>query len=124
MGDILDLARRDANFIIKSGGLQSDIIFRNPLGDDVPVQGIATKHHMSYDEDGQLQNAKNAHITVNESDLTDAGIVTRNGTGEVYLLNMQVAVADSTGVVKEYVIRQNWPNETLGHIVCLISDFE
>jgi hypothetical protein len=124
MGDILDLARRDAAFIINQGGFQSDITFVVDGGDDVVIQGLATKHHLGYNEDGQRVSVKNAQITINESDLTDAGITTRAANGEVGLRNQVVNYADSTGTTHSYVIIDRFPNETLGHIVCILGDYE
>lgn len=122
MGDTLTLARRDAADIINSGGFESDITFDNPGGDPVVIKGTASKHHMSYDDDGLRVNTKNAQITVNEADLVDAGITTRNAEREVNLKGRFISYVDSTGVASDYVITEVFPNETLGHIVCTLGE--
>lgn len=123
MGDILDLARADASFIINDGGFQVDITF-NPGPSQFLIKGLATKHHLSYDEEGLRANVKQAHITINEADLVTAGYTTRNQTGEIHLIGLVISYADSTGTASKYVIIETYPNETLGHIVCILGDFK
>jgi len=123
MGTILDLARRDSAFIINAGGFETDITF-TVGGNPVIVKGIATKHHIGYDDDGERVNTKNAQITVNESDLLAIGITTRGASGEVNITSNIISYADSTGNTSSYVITENYPNETFGHIVCMLGDYQ
>jgi hypothetical protein len=67
-------------------------------------------------------NTKNAHIAISEKFLSDASYPYRNLSGEVSLKNHRIAVADSTGLVKNYVIREIFPDETIGLIVCILGD--
>lgn len=90
----------------------------------VDVKGLHTKHHTDIDTDGNLVNTKNAHIAISEKFLTDAGYPVRNSAGEVSLFNHKVTVKDSTGLNKQYVIREFFPDETIGLIVCILGDFE
>lgn len=90
----------------------------------VDVKGLHTKHHISIDTDDNLVNTKNAHIAISEKFLTDAGYPVRNAAGEVSLFNHKVTVKDSTGLNKQYVIREFFPDETIGLIVCILGDFE
>lgn len=122
MGSVLDLARRDAAFIINNGGFETDITFQTS-GDPVVIRGLATKHHIGYDEDGMRVNTKQAQITINEADLVAANIPVRGTSGEVNLTKRIVSYADSTGNTASYIIRENYPNETLGHIVCILGDY-
>lgn len=123
VGNILNFARRDAARIINAGGFQTDITFKETSG-NVIVQGTATRHHLGYNEDGQLASVKNVHVTVNEQDLIDAGVITRNDTTEVALRGKVLSYADSTGIEKTYTIVERMPNETLGHIVLILADYE
>ncbi len=122
--DILNLARRDAAQLIGSAGFETPITFNRIGAEDVVITGLATKHHLGYNEEGIRANVKNAQITVNESDLVDAGIVTRNGSNEVYLYRQIISYPDSTGNSRDYVITETFPNETLGHIVCILGNFQ
>lgn len=123
MGDILDLARRDAAMITNAGGFDVDITFKES-GGDVVVKGTSSKHHLAYDETGQRVSSKNAEVTVNEADLIAAGITVRNTTGEVDLRRKVISVADSTGNQKTYVVRERFPDETLGIIVLILGDYK
>lgn len=123
MGSTLDLARRDAARFINNGGFEVTITFKEDSG-EVYVKGLATKHHNSIDTDGLPIIGKNTHITINESDLVVKGITVRNSEGEVAIKDKLVSWADSSGVSKDYIIDQVMPNETLGHIVCILGDVE
>jgi hypothetical protein len=41
----------------------------------------------------------------------------------VALQGHKVAVADSTGVVKNYVVREQYPDETIGLIVLILGTY-
>lgn len=107
-------------------GATFDYTFDNTFANgQITLHGLHTKHHMAVEvETGKQVNSKNAHCSFSEKFLTDAGYPVRDNSGEVYLKNHRVAVKDSTGVVKEYVILQWFPDETIGLIVCILGDFE
>ena len=87
------------------------------------VNGIHTKHHLGLNgETGQIVNTKKASIAVAEAEFGD--YVVRNASQEVALIGHFVNVKDSSGVEKYYVIRENFPDESLGLIVCILGDFE
>lgn len=100
------------------------IDFEAPTSETATVGGIATKHNIGVDTEGNLVNTKNAHISVAEKLLTDAGYPVRDANGEVSLKGHRVDYVDSTGISKEYVIQQTFPDETVGMIVCILEDFE
>jgi len=88
------------------------------------LQGLHTKHHIGINgETGQRVNTKQASVTVNESFFNDVGYLVRVN-GEVSLRDHQVAVKDSTGNVCTYVVREWFPDESLGVIVCILGDLE
>ena len=95
-----------------------------PTGETATVTGLHTKHHLGIDKEGAAVNAKNAHVSVSEELLTAAGYPVRNDAGEVNLKSHRVSVADSTGTAKEYVVAQWFPDETVGVIVMILTDFE
>jgi hypothetical protein len=84
---------------------------------------LATKHHIGVDTDGNLVNTKNAHISFSEEILNDIEFSVRDSSGEVNLSSFIVEFADSTGIIKKYVIREWFPDETVGIIVCILGDF-
>ena len=88
------------------------------------VVGLANKHNIGIDSEGNLMNSKNAHVSVAEKLLTDTGYPVRNADGEVDIKGHRVDYIDSTGVSKKYVIQESFPDETVGMIVCILGDFE
>ena len=94
-----------------------------PTAEVANIAGIATNHHIGVDTDGNPINTKNAHITISEQLLIDAGYPVRMNN-EVSLIEHRVSYKDSTGVTKEYVIEETFPDETIGMITCILNDFE
>lgn len=87
------------------------------------LYGLHTKHLMEVKMDTQERvNTKKSSVTVSEFAFNAVGYPVRDANGEVNLLEHQVAVKDSTGVVCNYVVIQNYPDETLGLIVCILGD--
>lgn len=122
-GDILQAARNDAKKILASGGFEEDITLSTPDGGlTISTKGLATKHHINFEMEGPV-NSKNAHICIDESDITDKNYIVRNSDGEVNLLSHKVQVSDNTGEIKKYLIKEHFPNETLGLIICVLEDF-
>jgi len=123
-GSLLQSIRQDAKRYITSGGFEENINITTP--DDAQsfnITGWATKHHLNFDTDGTQINSKNAHICIDEQKLVDVGYPVRTNE-EVNLLGHKVIVKDSSGIDKKYVIRENFPDETFGLIVCILGDFE
>lgn len=124
-GRIFQLAKRDAKRFVTSGGFEESITIKTPTGsNELSLTGFATKHHLSFDTDGLPTNSKNVHICVDENILIAAGYPVRNAKGEVYLYKHRVSFPDSTGIVKHYVVTENFPDETLGLIVLILADFK
>lgn len=118
-----DLAKADIEQITSNSDEWSrPVTFTSLTGETIQVNCIHTKHHLGIDTDGNRVNSKNAHISVSEKHLVDEGYPVRNTAGEVSLYLHKVSVADSTGIVKNYKITENYPDETVGLIVCILSD--
>jgi hypothetical protein len=98
--------------------------FTSPDGETATINVIHSKHHLGIDTDGNRVNSKNAHISFAENNLTAEGYTVRNAADEVSMINHRVTVADSTGIQKEYVIKEAYPDEMVGLIVCILNDFE
>ena len=83
---------------------------------EIPGNGI--------DDDGNVVNTKNAHISFSEKQLTDASYPTRNADGDVALYGHKATWIDSTGSSITYTIREFFPDETIGVILCILGDLE
>jgi hypothetical protein len=105
-------------------GFTKSIFFRAPTSETATIFGMHAAIHMGTDTDGQVVNAKKAHVSISESALTDLGYPTRNAAQEVDLKDHRVSVTDSTGITKEYIISETFPDEAVGLIVCFLKDFE
>lgn len=122
---LLEQAKKDIKDITTNlDGWGVSIVFTAPDDSTVTIRGLHTKHHMAIDEDGHRVNSKNAHISFAEESLTDAAYIVRDASGSVNLTGHRVTVKDSTGIDKNYVIREVFPDETIGLIACILGDFE
>ena len=126
MGRILDLAKRDVKKI--SGNLNGwavELVLTTP--DDtksIIIAGIHVKIGRGVGTDGNQINTKIAPIAFHEEYLTAQSYPVRNAAGEVALMKHKVAVKDSTGTVKNYVIDQCFPDEALGLLSCILGDLK
>ena len=124
MSSIIQAAIADARKII-SGGFGEALTLSTPSGDmTIQIKGLASKHHLGFDMDGNVVSSKNAHVCVSEKDLSEAGYPVRNAKQEINLHQHKVSFKDSSGVVKNYVVRENFPDETLGLITLILGDWE
>jgi hypothetical protein len=122
---LLDIARKDIALITSDlSGFGESVALENPQTQEIEITGLHSKHHLGIDTDGARVNSKNAHISFSEQNVIDAGLTIRNNSGEVNLKGWKVRCKDSTGYVKLYVIREWFPSETTGLIVCILDDFE
>lgn len=125
MGSLIELAKRDAKRFVTNGGFEEPLTIATPNGVlTIALTGWATKHHISFDADGNQINAKNVHVTLNEELLTTLGYPVRNARGEVNLMGHLVSFADSSKVIKNYIVRENYPDEVLGLIVLILGDYK
>jgi hypothetical protein len=123
-GKLLAAIRRDAQKFATAGGFEEDITLTNPGGTQtITLTGLATGRWQSYlDTDGKLVNSASYHISVPEKALTDLEYVVRSPTsGKVKLENHRVTVKDNTGVPRNYVVNECFPNSTTGLIVLILG---
>ena len=127
MGSVLYMARAHTKIILESGGFETEITFQSspaqPLQQTVTITGLAIKHHLDIDTDGLPIRSQHAHVTVSEESLTDKGYTTRNAKGQAYLKDNLVSFADSTGVVKTYIVTDQLPDTTLGCIPLILGNY-
>jgi len=119
----LERAKYDWLRFSTNGGFQVALTLTPVSGSPLQCVGLATKHHNSIGSDGLPVNSKNAHISLIESYLIGLGYVVRDSNGEVNLRNHRVSFADSSGVVKNYIIKETLPDETVGVITCILGDY-
>lgn len=122
---LIDQAKADIKQITgNSDEFGIELLFEAPTSETATVIGLHTKHHLGVDTDGNRVNSKNAHISISEELLTELNYPVRDSSGEVNLKNHKVTAKDSTGNPATYVIREWYPNETIGLITCILGDFE
>lgn len=124
-GNILQAAKADALKYITAGGFEEEILITAPDGTlSLQINGYATKHHINFDTDGNPVNSKNVHICIGETDLAANNYPVRNAKGEVALRDHLVTFKDSSGLDRNYIVTEVLPDETLGLITCILSDFK
>jgi len=122
---LLDQVKIDVQSITTDvDGFSQSATFTAPEGATVTINILHAKHHTGYSEDGERVNTKYASIAVAEKSLSDLSYPLRNAQSEVDFESHRVDVADSTGIVKNYVISEWYPDETVGLIVLILGDFE
>lgn len=124
-GKALNRIRKHSKKIVTRGGFEELITLKSADGLAIlELTGFVSKHWINFDTEGNATNSKNAHITIDEDVLKTAGYPYKNADNEVYLRKHKVSTPDSSGDVKEYVILEWLPDETLGLIVCILGDYE
>jgi hypothetical protein len=122
MAGIVDMAKADIEAITGDlSGFGKAMTFTAPNAATAAVTGTTARHHLSFDTDGVRVSSRNIHVTVAEKQFIDKSYPVRNASGDVALQGHRVAVADSTGVVKNYVVREQYPDETVGLIVLILG---
>jgi len=120
---LMDTAKEDwQTFTTDLDGFGKTIQLIAPDLTTLNVVGIATKHHIGIDTEGNMVNVKNAHVSFSEKQLTDAGYPHRDANGEVNMDHHKVVWTDSTGNSVTYVVREYYPDETIGVILCILGD--
>lgn len=122
---ILDLAKQDWKDLSSNtdSGFGVALSFEAPTGETADVAGLRTKHHLKVDTDGAAVNSKTIYVSVSEKLLTDLDYPVRNNAKEVDLKNHLVTLKDSTGESSTYIVREWFPDETIGVILMLLNDY-
>ncbi len=105
-------------------GFAVPLLFRSKTGETAAVFGTARKIHLVQESQGQPMNGKDASCSVSEKFLTDLNYPVRDSSNECIMKDDFVTITDSAGTAWEYKIREIWPDETIGLIVCILGDFE
>lgn len=116
----MDQAKADIEQITSDpDGWGTEMIFTAPTSETATIYGLFTEHHNSINDQGISTNAKFSHCSFSERLLTALDYPTRDGNGEVSLLNHSIVIKG-----KEYIIREQMPDETVGFIACKLGDVE
>ena len=103
-----------------------DLIITTPDGSQTAtIQGIGTDIAYNMETDGQDASVRNVHIGFNEAVLLAANPAypVRNADGLVDMHHHRVSFEDAQGIVRNYSIKQIYPDNTVGMIMCDCSDF-
>jgi len=121
--DLLARAKVDLDRVLQAEWGVAITIAPTAVALPTSIIGLATKHHMAIDPTtGMTVNVKNVHISVSERTLAAKPYTVRNASGEVALKNHLVKFADSSGVIKNYIVDECYPDETLGLITLILGD--
>jgi hypothetical protein len=124
---LMEQARADAKRILTdaTNGFAVSATLTAPNGTTTAtVNALHVKHHLGVNTEGEMVNTKTARITIAESSLDDAGYTVRDSNGVVNLKDHRVAVKDSSGVTRQYIMRQWFPDEAVGVIMCMLDEYE
>ena len=111
---------------ISQGTWGCDITLTAPApGSEIAnIRGFSSKHNLKIDPDTGLPvNSQNIHVSFAESVVLDANpnYPTRDQNGEIYFKDHFVNFADAAGNVGNFQIDENFPDETLDLIVCILG---
>ena len=88
------------------------------------IRGMSAVIHLGVDNQGEFVNTRKAHISFSESSLSDTGFPVRDLNGTLIIKGNRVDVIDSTGEIEQYVIREIYPDEAVGLLVCMLGDLQ
>lgn len=121
---IKDRAKRDIGRILGNSNEYQAIVFFAPNGTTATVTGFHAKIHLGVDTDGNIVNSLKTWVSVSEKALTDLGYTTRNSNGEAQMVGHKLHIADSTDVVKKYIVQNVIPDETVGILTFTLEYYE
>lgn len=125
---MMDLVKRDANFITKNAdsGFAGPVTFIDLDGVEYgPVNALHTKHHLGFDlQTAQEINTLKSHIDVSEQELIALGYPLRDVNNDIALAGHKVKALDSNGTEWTYIVEQWFPNHKVGVIVFILGRYE
>ncbi len=123
MGRFLDLARKDAERITTNGGFEVDLNLtsKTPPVVEITVKGMATRHSIGYDSDGNLVKTSNVHVSISERVFQEISYPYLNAEGDPDLRGHLINYIDSSGSLKYYKVETTLPDETIGLIVLILG---
>jgi hypothetical protein len=120
----LERARNDWKRLVTTGGFEIDInLMPKGQNNEYSIKGLFSKHHVSLNSEGLQVNGENIRITIIEADLVALGYPYRNNLDKVSMFNHFATFTDSSGLLKTYKIKEVYPDETVGVITCILSNY-
>lgn len=86
------------------------------------VVGTRSRHHLGIDEEGVMVSDTNAHISISEPVLLEAGVQVRDANNECRMLQFAAKFQDSNGIERWYVVREQFPDDAVGLIVMILGE--
>lgn len=123
MGQILEMAKKDARGYVNSGGFETELLITPQDGYEIAVKGLMTNHTNGYDTEGKPLLSKQIQCSFSEIDLNQEGLTTRDSNGNLNIKNMIVRFTDSIND-ECYKISETHPDDLLGIIRCTLSRYE
>lgn len=120
MGDILDIAIRDARRYL-NGGFSNPLSIVPDVGEPFIINGLASVHSQGFDSDGIPIIAENSHICFAEKDVTDLGYTIRVN-GKVKLQDWRVSFTLNS-ITYNCVMSEPEPDGTLGIIRVKLTNY-
>jgi len=122
----LDQINSDAA-AMTTGVFSSPVDFIATSGETATIQAIANKIGRKLNTDlGTIINTKNATVVFSESVMVALYPLypVRNSAQEVSMIGHLINVADNTGIVKNYIVLENIPDESaVGLITLILGDY-
>lgn len=131
MGLTEDMAADMAEFSSNEDDFGFSASLTAPTGETATIAGFNTKHHLKLDRTNMITvNSKNASFAFSEIKMIEVNpdYPVRNSNPsshnyqEVEMKNHLVNIADVSGIVKNYIVLENFADEALGLIVLIIGD--
>ena len=118
-------ARYDIQRFVNNGGFQIEITLEPPYSGQAPIKLMVThaNHTTQTDEIGVKVLGKKASVTIVENDLITLGY-NYKVRERVYLNDHILQMANASGVLEWFIVRDTIPNVGLGVITCLIAPYE
>ncbi len=120
---LTDRAQKD-NQIITSKDWGVPATLTDLAGEVAEVSVIHTKHNTAYDPEGVTMNVRTASVAVSNVKVLEANenYSFKDTDGEITYMNHSISLPDSSGIVKNYIISENYPDEKLGMTVLILGD--
>jgi hypothetical protein len=104
-----------------------DITLTSPGATETATfKGIGTNNAITFESDGQDVIGHIVHIGFHEEALLDINPAypIRNADGKVQMDKHRVSFIDHRGVLRNYIVKNWYPDETVGMIMCDCNEYE
>jgi hypothetical protein len=79
---------------------------------------------IGFNEAGQPVHSRKVTVVFSESALSDLGYPTRNSSGQIAMNKDKVDIASVNKPVKNYVVKSQLPDSTVGLITLFLEDYD